>query len=105
MTSALAPPAGRGSGRRARPTAHTRCSPTAFYLDALYDRAIVRPIKALARAVVVVDDRGVDATAVGAGRGARLAGGGLRWLQNGNAQRYATGLVLGVVIAVLAVSV
>lgn len=77
----------------------------AFYLDALYDRAIVRPTKAIARAVVTVDDRGIDATAVGAGRGARLAGGGLRLLQNGNAQRYATGVVLGVVAAVLAVSV
>jgi NADH-quinone oxidoreductase subunit L len=76
-----------------------------FYLDALYDRTIVRPTRALARAVVTVDDRGVDATVVGTGRGASLAGGGLRWLQNGNAQRYATGLVLGVVAAVLAVSV
>jgi NADH-quinone oxidoreductase subunit L len=75
-----------------------------LFVDAFYDRVIVRPSKALARAVVVVDARGVDATAVGAGRGARLAGGGLRWLQNGNAQRYATGLVLGVVIAVLAVA-
>jgi NADH-quinone oxidoreductase subunit L len=76
-----------------------------FYLDALYDRTIVRPTKALARAVVTVDDRGVDAAVVGTGRGAEVVGGGLRWLQNGNAQRYATGLVLGVVIAVLAVSV
>jgi NADH-quinone oxidoreductase subunit L len=77
----------------------------AFYLDALYNRAIVRPIKAIARAVVTVDDHGVDAAVVGTGRGARLAGGGLRMLQNGNAQRYATGLVLGVVAAVLAVSI
>jgi NADH-quinone oxidoreductase subunit L len=75
-----------------------------FYVDALYDRAIVRPTKAIARAVVTMDDRGVDAAVVGAGRGATLTGGALRWLQNGNAQRYATGLILGVVAAVLAVS-
>jgi NADH-quinone oxidoreductase subunit L len=75
-----------------------------FFLDTIYDRTIVRPAKVLAHAVVAVDTHGVDATAVGAGRGARLVGGGLRWLQNGNAQRYATGLVLGVVIAVLAVA-
>jgi NADH-quinone oxidoreductase subunit L len=75
-----------------------------FYLDTVYDRAIVRPVKAIARAVVDVDNRGVDATVVGAGHGAGLAGGGLRWLQNGNAQRYATGLVLGVVAVVLSVS-
>jgi NADH-quinone oxidoreductase subunit L len=76
----------------------------AFYLDALYDRVFVRPTKAIARAVVAADDRGIDAAVVGAGRGARLAGGGLRWAQNGNAQRYATGLLLGVVLAVLAVA-
>jgi NADH-quinone oxidoreductase subunit L len=54
--------------------------------------------------VVDVDNRGVDAAVVGTGRGARLAGGGLRLLQNGNAQRYATGLVLGVVAAIVAVA-
>jgi NADH-quinone oxidoreductase subunit L len=75
-----------------------------FYVDTLYDVAIVQPVKAIARAVVEVDDD-VDATAVGTGRGAWLAGAGLRWTQNGNAQRYATGVVLGVVVAVLAVSV
>jgi NADH-quinone oxidoreductase subunit L len=75
-----------------------------FYLDALYDRVIVRPTTAIARAVVSVDDHGVDATAVGAGRNASRVGGALRRLQDGNAQRYATGLVLGVVIAVLAVA-
>jgi NADH-quinone oxidoreductase subunit L len=74
------------------------------FLDAVYDRAIVRPVKAIARAVVDVDNRGVDAAVVGTGRGARLAGGGLRLLQNGNAQRYATGLVLGVVAAIVAVA-
>jgi NADH-quinone oxidoreductase subunit L len=75
-----------------------------FALDVVYDRAIVQPVKAAALGVLLLDDD-VDATAVGAGRGARLAGAGLRWVQNGNAQRYATGLVVGVVAAVLAVSV
>ncbi|MEV6634119.1 NADH-quinone oxidoreductase subunit L [Actinoplanes sp. NPDC051470] len=40
----------------------------AFYLDAVQDRAIVRPVKALARAVKWTDERVVDGTVEGAGK-------------------------------------
>jgi NADH-quinone oxidoreductase subunit L len=76
----------------------------AFYVDELYDVAVVRPVRRLAGAVVDFDTRGIAATVRGTGRGARLTGGGLRLLQNGNVQLYATGLVLSVAVVVLAVS-
>jgi hypothetical protein len=41
---------------------------------------------------------------VGTGRLATALGGGLRRLQNGNVQAYASGLVLGVVAIVLGVA-
>ncbi|MER6810729.1 NADH-quinone oxidoreductase subunit L [Spirillospora sp. NPDC000708] len=69
-----------------------------FYLDELYAMAIVRPVRALARGVVLFDRRGVDAAVVGAGRGARRLGGLLRIPQNGNPQTYLTGLLAGVVV-------
>jgi NADH-quinone oxidoreductase subunit L len=76
----------------------------AFYVDEFYDAAVVRPTYAVARAVVDVDRRGIGAGVDGAGRGARFAGGGLRLLQTGNVQLYATGVIVGVLVVVLTVS-
>lgn len=70
----------------------------AFYVDELYAAAIVRPVRALARAVVVADARGVDAAVVATGRSARRIAGPLRVPQNGNPQTYLTGLLAGVVV-------
>jgi NADH-quinone oxidoreductase subunit L len=75
----------------------------AFYVDDVYDRAIVRPVRALAAFVVRFDGRVVDGAVVGAGRGARTLGGLLRRSENGNPQAYLTGLLTGVAIVVLAV--
>ncbi|TMQ91762.1 NADH-quinone oxidoreductase subunit L [Actinomadura soli] len=75
----------------------------AFYVDELYAMAIVRPVQALARQVVVFDGRRVDGAVVGAGRGARRLGGILRVPQNGNVQNYLTGLLAGVVVIVAGV--
>jgi NADH-quinone oxidoreductase subunit L len=77
----------------------------AFWVDEVYDVALVRPVHALARAVLALDLRGLDATAVGTGRTATFAGGGLRRLQNGNVQAYLSALVAGVLVVVLAVAV
>ena len=85
-------------GRASRPLAR------AFYVDELYDVAAVRPVRWLARAVVRVDDRGVDAAVVDAGRAAGFAGGSLRLLQRGNIQSYLTGLIAGVLVIVVSVS-
>ncbi|TDD28422.1 NADH-quinone oxidoreductase subunit L [Actinomadura sp. KC06] len=75
----------------------------AFYVDELYAMTIVRPIRALARHVVIFDGRRVDGAVVGAGRGARRLGGILRVPQNGNVQNYLTGLLAGVVVIVAGV--
>jgi len=76
-----------------------------FYLDALYDAVLVRPLPRLARAVLRLDDVAIDGVVDGSGRGARALGGGVRLLQNGNVQLYATGLVAGVVALAVAVAV
>ncbi|WP_207400497.1 NADH-quinone oxidoreductase subunit 5 family protein [Actinomadura roseirufa] len=75
----------------------------AFYVDELYAATVARPVQALARYVVLVDARGVDAAVVGAGRGARRLGGLLRAPHNGNPQTYLTGLLAGVVVIVAGV--
>jgi NADH-quinone oxidoreductase subunit L len=77
----------------------------AFWVDDAYALAVVRPARAVARAVLAVDHRGIDTTAVGAGRSASLLGAGLRRLQNGNVQAYLSALVLGVIVVVVSVSV
>lgn len=75
----------------------------AFFVDELYAIAFVRPVEALARHVVLVDRRRVDAAVVGAGRSTRRLGDLVRTVQNGNPQRYLTGLLAGVAVIVAAV--
>ena len=77
----------------------------AFYLDELYDAALVRPLPRAARAVLRFDEVAVDGAVDGSGRATRRLGGGLRLLQNGNVQLYATGLITGVVALAVAVAV
>ena len=75
-----------------------------FYVDQVYDAAVVRPVLALAQAIGRADrtaDRGVE----GSGRGALRLGGVLRLTQNGNTQAYATGVLVGVVLVALSVAV
>jgi NADH-quinone oxidoreductase subunit L len=75
----------------------------AFYVDDLYDRAFVRPVRAAANAVRWTDDRVVDAGATSSGRGAIRAANWLRRTQAGNVQTYLTGLLAGVVIVAVGV--
>lgn len=77
----------------------------AFWVDAFYDRALVRPIRSIATAMMATEDRGVDATAESLGIAARGSGGLLRKLQTGNAQAYLSGLVIAVLAIVISVSV
>jgi NADH-quinone oxidoreductase subunit L len=75
----------------------------AFGLDAAYDRAVVRPLRALSLVARRTDDDVVDAAVVGSGRAARALGGALRRTQAGNAQGYLTGVLAGVVALAVAV--
>jgi NADH-quinone oxidoreductase subunit L len=75
----------------------------AFFVDDVYAALIVAPVRALARAVVRVDDGAIDAAVEGSGRAARRLGGLLRSPQNGNPQAYLTGVLAGMAIIVLAV--
>src|SRR4051794_35405239 len=85
-------------GRAAHPLAR------AFWVDELYDAALIRPTRAVARSVLAIDRNGIDATVVGAGTATSLLGAALRRAQNGNVQAYASGLVVGVLAVVVAVS-
>jgi NADH-quinone oxidoreductase subunit L len=86
-------------GRAARPLGR------AFYVDDIYDRALVRPLTASARAVVAIDRVAVDGAVVTTGRGTGAAGGALRLVQGGNVQGYLSGLLLGVLVIVVSVAV
>jgi NADH-quinone oxidoreductase subunit L len=76
----------------------------AFWVDDVYDVALVRPSRAVARAILSVDRAGFDATVVGSGTATSMVGALLRRAQNGNVQAYASGLVVGVLAVVAAVS-
>ena len=76
----------------------------AFKVDALYDRAVVGPVRVAARSVRWGDDEVVGAYVRGSGTGARLAGGALRLAQNGNVQTYLTVLLAGVVLMAIGAS-
>jgi len=76
----------------------------AFKVDALYDLVLVRPVRALARGVRWGDEEVVGAYVRGSGTGARLAGGLLRLVQNGNVQGYLTILLAGVVVMAIGAS-
>ena len=77
-----------------------------FGVDAVYDRVVVAPVKALARGVVMVDDDLV-AGVQGTGAATTRAALDLRRFQAGNPQTYLTGALAGVsvllVVAVLVV--
>ncbi|GAA5008199.1 NADH-quinone oxidoreductase subunit L [Actinopolymorpha pittospori] len=73
-----------------------------FRVDDLIAAYVVRPVWGLARAVVAGDRDVVDFYVQGSGRAARLLGGALRLLQNGNVSVYLSLLLAGVVVLVVA---
>ncbi|HEX2315964.1 MAG TPA: NADH-quinone oxidoreductase subunit L [Thermomonospora sp.] len=77
----------------------------AFYVDEVYAALVVRPVRALARAVVTADRHGIDAAVEGAAGWSRRAGGLLRRTQTGNAQTYLTGVLAGVLVIAVGVVV
>ena len=76
----------------------------AFYLDAVQDALVVRPVLALARAVRATDEQIVDGAVEGAGRGAAGLGGQLARAHAAGLGRYATAVLGGAtVLAAVAV--
>jgi NADH-quinone oxidoreductase subunit L len=75
----------------------------AFYVDELYDRLFVGPVRLAARSVRWTDDEVVTTTVAGSGHGATRLAGLLRRTQQGNVQTYLTGLLAGVVLLAVGV--
>jgi NADH-quinone oxidoreductase subunit L len=72
-----------------------------YYVDELYDAAVIQPIKRLSDAVLwrVVDARIIDGAVNGAGAAVVRAGAGASRVQTGSMRTYAAGLLLGAVTA------
>jgi len=67
-----------------------------YYVDELYDYAIVRPGRALARFLATAFDLGLlDGVVNGVGRAIDQAGGALRTIESGYIRRYAAWVLLG----------
>ncbi len=67
----------------------------AFHLDAVQDALVVRPVQALAQAVLAADTRGVDGAVEGTGRGAQGVGRVLHLAHATGLGRYVTAAVGG----------
>jgi NADH-quinone oxidoreductase subunit L len=75
----------------------------AFYLDEVQDAAVVRPVRALARAVRRADEAGVDGAVEGAGRGTLGLGAWLARAHRAGLPRAATAVLAGaLLLAILA---
>jgi NADH-quinone oxidoreductase subunit L len=75
----------------------------AFYVDELYDRIAVRPVRAAASSVGWADAEVVSASVLGSGRSAGRVAALLQRTQRGNVQTYLTGLLAGVVLLAVGV--
>jgi NADH-quinone oxidoreductase subunit L len=77
----------------------------AFYLDDLYDRAFVGPVRLATRAVRRADDDVLLGAVLGTGRGTRWLSAAVARTQGGNITTYLTGLLAGVLLIVAGVVV
>jgi NADH-quinone oxidoreductase subunit L len=70
-----------------------------YYVDELYNAAIIQPLLWISTNVLwhVVDETVIDGTVNGVARVARESGSELREIQSGNARSYATWVVIGAV--------
>jgi NADH-quinone oxidoreductase subunit L len=78
-----------------------------YFVDELYDATVVSPLVNGSRAVLWkgVDTGLIDGAVNGAGTWARGIGGILRLLQSGNIRSYATWVLFGSVLAIVAMSI
>ena len=78
----------------------------AYYVDALYDRLIVRPLFALCDALAwIFDTRVIDGIVNSTGKAVMASGAKLRRLQSGYTVNYALTMLLGAIALVLPVFV
>jgi NADH-quinone oxidoreductase subunit L len=77
-----------------------------YYVDEIYDAAIVKPLVGGSRTVLWKDvDAGlIDGSVNGVGTRAKDIGGVLRLLQSGNIRSYATWVLFGSVVAIVALA-
>lgn len=72
-----------------------------FYIDELYEFLIVAPTQAVANfSGKIIDKIFIDGSVNGIGRGVRLLGSGLKALQTGDLQSYATVMIVGLLVAI-----
>ena len=73
-----------------------------YYVDEVYDAAVVQPIKQASRGVLwkFIDVRIIDGAVNGAGLLAGLLGSAMRYLQSGLARSYVAVLVLGALLII-----
>ncbi len=76
-----------------------------FGVDTVYDRVLIRPLRALAAGVVRADDEVVSAAVQGSGGATVRASVGLRRFQTGNPQTYLTGALAGVTVLLVVTAV
>jgi len=76
-----------------------------YYVDEIYNAVVVRPLLAISRVVLWkgVDAGLIDGTVNGVGSRSRGIGGILRLLQSGNIRTYAAWVVLGSIVALIAI--
>jgi NADH-quinone oxidoreductase subunit L len=76
-----------------------------YFVDEIYDAAVVNPVVNGSRTVLWkgVDTAVIDGAANGVGSGARNIGGILRLLQSGDIRSYATWVLLGSVVVIVAI--
>ena len=76
-------------------------------MDEIYDAAVVKPLVGGSRAVLwrVMDAGVIDGIVNGVGARARNVGGVLRLMQSGNIRSYATWVLFGSVLVIVALGI
>jgi NADH-quinone oxidoreductase subunit L len=72
-----------------------------YYVDEIYDRVFVRPLRSLGRFFFATDNNGIDGLIRVVCAVPRGLGAGLRFLQLGALQGYALGMVIGLAVLLL----
>jgi NADH-quinone oxidoreductase subunit L len=72
-----------------------------YYVDQIYDRVIVKPLRALAYICYYFDQLVIDGLVILCAWLARLTGHALRPAQSGRLQGYGVGMALGVAVILL----